>query len=195
MANPCEVNGDQAVSDRLSNVYASRMRSLSDDLLHSTLSLEDWHTQMQDAIRLAFLHQAIAGAPDSDERLISSADMRRIERNIAEQYKFLDKFASDIESAVVREGASLDFIPSRASLYAQSSGAEYWKQALNVDLPAVPRDGSTQCLGNCQCQWDLQCADDGIVLATWLLESGESCPDCKVRAETWNPLRVSSKAA
>lgn len=189
--NPCEISGDQAVSDRLADVYAARMRSLSDNLLHGTLSLEDWHTGMMDAIRLAYLHQAVAGAPDSDERLISAADMQRMERNIAEQYRFLDKFAADIEAAVVEEGASLDFIPNRASLYALSSGSEYWRQALEVDLPQLPRDGNQKCLSRCQCSWELQCDDQGNVRATWVLDdAAEHCEDCLSNAQRWSPLII-----
>lgn len=196
--NPCEIHGDQAMSDRIANQFAARFRALADDLLYGTLSLEDWHSQMMEGIRLAFIEQAIAGAYEGDERMITSADMRRIERDIERQYEFLDNFAADIEKAVLREGASLNFIPARAALYAQSSSAEYWRQATDVDLPNVPGDGSTQCLGNCTCSIRLECEYDAIgsvvaVLAFWELDplhEENHCPDCPRRAMEWNPLRI-----
>jgi hypothetical protein len=170
------------------------MTTLSNDLLHGSLSLEDYHTRMQDAIRLAYIHQAIAGTKDADERELTSADLRRIEGKIADQYQYLDGFMSDIEKAVEKQGASLDFIPSRAVLYAKSSESEYWQQATNVDLPATPRDGSTQCLSNCQCSWRLECVRDnkGKVIAVnayWETEANP-CPDCDKRGRDWNPLVI-----
>lgn len=187
------VAGDQRLADHISAQYAARMQALSNDLLHGTLSLDDWQTRMQDAIRLAYLHQAVAGTTDDDARELTSADYRRIEADIARQYEFLHKFAGDIEQAVIEPGASLDFVPSRAAMYAGSSESEYWRQATDVELPAMPRDGSTRCLGNCQCSWDLQHDADGNVLATWVLGDADHCPDCEQRAEEWNPLVIATR--
>lgn len=188
--SPCAVNGSQDEADAVSAQYTRRTQALANDLLHGTLSLDDFHTRMQDMIRLSYLHQAVAGTRDDDERELTQADYRRMETAIGKQYEYLDGFMDDITAAVEKKGASLDFIPNRAALYAKAAEAEYWKQATNVDLPAIPRDGSTQCLGNCQCSWDLSCNDDGSVDATWVLGEADHCPDCVQRSQEWNPLRI-----
>lgn len=193
MQSPCTVNGSQDEADLIASQYTRRAIALSNDLLHGTLSLDDYHTRMQDMIRLSFLHQAIAGTPDADERQLTQADLTALEAKIGKQFEYLDGFMSDIEAAVAKDGASLDFIPNRASLYAKASEAEYWNQATNVDLPSQPRDGSTQCLSNCQCQWDLNCDDQGNVHATWVLGDAGHCPDCEQRAQDWADLVIPTK--
>lgn len=195
----CAIHGDPAVSDAIADRYAQRMTAISNEFLHGRiLDVEEWQTKMQDAIRLAFIHQAVAGAPDADERLISSADRDRIEAAIAKQYQYLDNFVDDIVGAIQRTGASLDFIPNRAALYAGSSKASYWQQAVGVDLPHVPGDGSTQCLGRCSCSVRTECEydDSGKVIAVnvyWELDPEKEevhCSDCPDRAAEWNPLRI-----
>lgn len=193
--SPCEVNGNQDEADAIANQYAQRMTALSNDLVHGTLSLGDWHARMQDAIRLAYLHQAIAGTPDADERQLRQRDLQRLDTKIGEQYQYLDNFAADIEAAVEKEGASLDFIANRSSLYAKSAEAEYWQQATNVDLPDYPRSGGTRCLSNCQCFWDLNCDDQGNVHATWVLGDADHCPDCEGRAQEWADLVISTRGS
>lgn len=190
MSDPCEVQGDQTMADHIASQYAGRMTYLGNDLLHGTLTLDAFHERMQDAIRLSLLHQAIAGTADNDERELTMADQARIETNIAEQYQFLDGFMADIEAAIEKDGASLNFIPDRAAMYAGSGEAEYWQQSINVDLPAYPRDGSTQCLYRCQCNWRLECDDQGNVLAYWELGEADHCPDCEQRSEEWAPLVI-----
>jgi len=183
---PYPVNGDQEETDAIANQWAKRMETLSEDLLHGTLSLEDWHSQMQDAIRTSFLQQAIAGS----DTPLSMDELKDLQDKILDQYKYLDKFAQDIEDAVVEEGASLDFITSRSALYAKSSESVYWDQAIDLDLPAMPRDGSTECLSNCQCNWNLEYDGQGNVNATWELGEADHCPTCVDRSETWNPLVI-----
>lgn len=191
--SPCEVNGTQQEADMIASQYAARNMALANDLVHGTLSLDDFHARMQDSIRLSYLHQAIAGTPDSDERQLKQADLTAMESKIAEQYKYLDGFMDDIAAAVEKDGASLDFIANRASLYGKASESEYWNQATNVDLPAMPRDGSTQCLSNCQCSWDLNCDDNGDVHATWNLGDADHCPDCVQRSQDWSDLVIPAK--
>lgn len=189
--DPCAVNGSQDEADTIAEQYSRRMTALSNDLLHGTLSMDAWHARMQDAIRLSFLHQAIAGTKDNDVRELTSADLRRMETKIAEQYRYLDGFASDIEAAVLKPGASLNFIPNRATLYAKAAESEYWQQATNVDLPDYPRSGNQRCLSRCACQWDLECDEQGNVSATWVLDpAAEHCEDCVANAERWAPLLI-----
>jgi hypothetical protein len=192
--NPCAVDGTQEEADSIASQYARRNVALANDLVHGTLTMEDFHTRMQDSIRLSFIHQAIAGTKDADERELTQADLQRIEGKIAEQYQYLDGFMDKIEAAVQKDGASLEFIANQASMYAGSSEQEYWQQATNVDLPHTPRDGSTRCLSNCQCSVRLECVrdDKGKVIAVnayWETEANP-CPDCEARGSEWNPYVI-----
>lgn len=197
-SNPCEIYGDADISQGIADQYATRMRKLGNDLLYGTLSLEEFQERMQDSIRLSFIQQAIEGAFEQDERTLTTADMRRIETDIAEQFEYLDNFMDDIETAVKRDGGSLSFIPARAALYAQSSKKSYWKQAAGIELEHVPGDGSSQCLGNCTCKLRVECELDSkgrrtAVLVFWELDPASEevhCVTCPERARLWNPLRV-----
>lgn len=186
--DPCEITGDQSETDAIVGRYSEQMRRLSEALISGDSTLDVWHEKMQDLIRLAYIHQAAA----ADDGNLVPEDRTRIEAAIRGQYDFLDKFVDDIEAAM-NGGKSLDFVPSRAVLYAESSAAEYWRQAIKVDLPAIPRDGSTECMGNCQCHWRLECREPGIVRATWVLGEADHCPDCVERAGTWNPILIPTR--
>jgi hypothetical protein len=196
-ANPCEVQGDAQISQRIADQFAVRMRNLGTNLISGSLDLAEFQELMQDSIRLAYIQQAIEGAVEQDERTLLSADLRRIERDIADQFEYLEGFVDDIEAAS-RSGKSLNFIPSRAALYAQSSKKSYWKQGAGVEIEHVPGDGSTPCLGHCTCQIKIECEFDSkgrrvAALVWWLLdpESEEvHCEICPQRAAEWAPLRI-----
>jgi len=93
------------------------------------------------------------------------------------------------------DGKPLEFAIARARMYAKSTHAMFWKTALPVKLPQVPRDGKTVCKTNCNCRLRIQYERDDsgaitAVLVWWQLSPVEHCPDCKRLARTWNPLRI-----
>lgn len=182
MDGDCRVVGDKDYSKKLTDIYSSGMQRMADNLLHGTLSLEDWHKNMKDAIRQMYAYQAAAGV-NGDQSQMRDDDWTRIQDNIGAQYAYLDNFAADIEKAVETEGASLDFIPNRATLYAKSAQAEFWRQATDdADLPAYPGDGTSECLGQCGCEWV-------CINGKWHWQRGkdDSCTTCIEREQTWNP--------
>ena len=87
---------------------------------------------------------------------------------------------------------------NRAQMYADSLMGLYneiWNSGKQESsgmppLPAVPRDGTTQCLVNCRCHWEVQRGDDGEWLAYWRLSPVEHCDTCKCRAKHWSPLTL-----
>ena len=184
MSDPCILTGDQDISDAILDRNVDRFTSLANDLLYGQLSFEDWVQRMKDGIELAYVHQAIAGTPDQDERQLSDDDLARIQDSIQEQYNYLDGFVADIEAAVNADGASLNFIPARSALYAKSSRKAFWGQATNgANLPAQPGDGDSECLTNCLCSWE--CRDGQWY---WVLgETDAHCPTCLKRASEWSP--------
>lgn len=96
-------------------------------------------------------------------------------------------FANGFLGALRRGEVSPEQAQARAALYVGSTVAAYEQglaDAAGVDLPAMPGDGSTPCLGNCRCAWRI--ADDGS--AYWhAVDDKGTCVVCRQRAEDWNP--------
>jgi hypothetical protein len=108
---------------------------------------------------------------------------------LEDQLGFLKKWGLEIESdAEFKLGWN-----ARAALYAQGIGQSYWKGATKMlPLPAMPRDGTSQCLGNCTCSWDIQQLDgEGNYDCYWKLGAAERhCQTCPQRAADWSPLKI-----
>jgi hypothetical protein len=135
--------------------------------------------------------QVVVGA-GGDVRQVHPNDWLRLGAELQKQDRYLERFAHEIRDGDMSEAA----IASRLALYARSTQASFYREAAPVDLPAHPRDGSTPCLSNCDCEWrfDFEYDEDGnviAVLATWVLGSTEKhCDVCPQRASDWNPLRI-----
>lgn len=178
MTDECRIEGDTAYSDRLTSIYGAGMERMGQSLIDGKLTLDEWHQQMKDAIDKMYVFQAMAGV-NGDQ---SQVDQVSLTNQLKDQYGYLDGFASDIETAI-KDGKSLDFVPSRAALYAGSSQESYWNATTGeADLPAYPGDGSSECLGNCGCKW--VCRNGKWY---WMRGKNDSCPTCLQRAEEWSP--------
>jgi hypothetical protein len=109
------------------------------------------------------------------------------------QLGFLATWITDIEAAGKLVGGAY-----RAQMYAQSLETVYQRAYMAAkgqavgwpDLPAYPRDGSTQCHTNCQCSWRIERKSEQEYHATWTLHPADHCDDCVGRAKNWNPLRI-----
>lgn len=165
--------------------------SVVDDLMISLeaddLSATAWRDEM--AATLARGHAAayMAGQESSD---LDAASQRRLLETVATQLAFLDNFAVEIQDAATfQRGWN-----SRAALYAEAVGASYYGGRFKMwALPALPRDGSTACLGRCSCSWDVQELEgEGNALAYWKLGPSDHCQQCVERAAQWAPIRFRS---
>lgn len=110
------------------------------------------------------------------------------------QQNYLSRWIWEIGTKLSMPGGA-----HRARMYAQSLETVY-QRAYNraksegaglPELPAYPRDGSTQCRTNCNCYWEgpIKKADDEYWVY-WRLRPGESCDDCLRRAVVWKPLKI-----
>lgn len=189
----CGINGDADYSDHITKTYSSGLSRLTEQMVRGDITVDDWHQQMRDAIDKMFYFQAAAGA--NGDR--SQIDEDAVHYEAAKQFKYLSGFANDV-NASIKAGKQPNFAVSRAVLYAKSSQAEYWRQAVGVELPHVPKDGSTVCLSNCTCDISTECERNSAgkvtaVLVYWHLDPTKEevhCEDCPKRAEEWNPLRI-----
>lgn len=122
-----------------------------------------------------------------------AAPQEIVQAYLDQQLGFLATWITDIEAAGKLVGGTY-----RATLYAQSLETVYQKAYMSAkgqahglpDLPAYPRDGSTQCHTNCQCAWAIVKKSDQEYHATWQLRPADHCDDCVERSINWNPLRI-----
>lgn len=171
-----------------------RIGELTQRLASGEIDLATWQSSMKDELRRANLRQFVTGRGGVVDG-VSREDYLALGPELKHQYAYLRRFAGDIAAAEAA-GNSLAFAVSRAVLYARSTQAMFWKQAVPVKLPQIPRDGKTACRTNCKCRLRIQYVRDGQgniteVLVFWRLGiSEERCGDCKRLAKEWNPLRI-----
>ena len=112
-------------------------------------------------------------------------EIAQIEAMVNVQSTFLDTFATELA------GLSAAEIIRRAGMYINSS-----RQALERakiygfgDLPAYPCDGTSLCLSNCRCSWEIQASETNII-AYWRLGAADHCKTCVDRSQLWNPYII-----
>lgn len=118
----------------------------------------------------------------------TAAGRRAVEQDIATQLEFLTQFAIEIQGAEAWQAGW----NARAEMYARSIQVPYWRGATKLlPLPAMPGDGSTQCLTRCGCAWDVsQLEGDGNYDAYWRRGKNDSCQGCVEREQQWAPLQI-----
>jgi hypothetical protein len=171
---------DPRMSAEIDALFNQRMAYLAGRLTSGEITLGEWQIEMREAIRRARALQLIAGA-DGDRSKVSADDWLKLGPALRKQDGFLREFARDIQAGKIAPTAIAD----RATLYAGTAGEAYWQQATkDVDLPAMPRDGSSPCGGRCGCSW----VESG---GEWYWELGktDSCPVCVQRASEWSPYQ------
>ncbi len=184
------------MAHRLSRSVENRLAILADNLATGGMTLGDWQYAMRQELRDAHA-TFLAIAAGGDRSKVNPDDWLKLGSELQSQYKFLEGFAQDIADGKVTGGG----IAARASMYAGSAKSSFWRQMtqdLDIDLPAIPGDGSTPCLGYCYCRWsepEYEYDENGDVVAvlmTWLLGDPPHghCDECPRRADEWNPLRI-----
>lgn len=145
------------------------------------ITVDEWRRQMETAINHAHYNAYELGAGES-------ADDASVAQMVDDQREYLAKFAAEIKAA----DAWQPRWNSRAELYAQSAKASYWRGATaGLALPAWPGDGTSQCLGNCDCSWVIEDLGGGSYNCTWKLGATEQhCQTCPERAADWAPYQI-----
>lgn len=138
------------------------------------LGVGEWQRQFE---RLIIQHHAAAYFSGQGANGLTAAGDRILGQALQTQFDFLAGFAGKVEQQSPAQAAA------RAALYAGALKSTYAKGQYGeaLDLPFYPGEG-TVCRGNCKCAWRIT-QDDNRARAVWVLDSGESCPDCLARAE------------
>jgi hypothetical protein len=172
--------------DRIMAATIAALDELSDGINAGLLSPVEWHNSMADVLLTAHTAAYLEGrGVDS----LSPGARRLVAEIVSEQVQYLNGFLDKVEA----EGWQDARDRARAHLYAGALKATHARaEAFGLNLPAYPGDGSTECLTNCRCRWDIRWLDREELNADcyWRMGQAEHCDTCRSRAETWAPLKV-----
>jgi len=159
------------------------------------VTVPEWEAEMRSIIKDAYGAAYMLGRGGRYQ--MNYRDWGYLGRQVSEQYRYLNNFAAQVTAGSVDEGRAV----MRANLYPLSArqvmqrGYTYARGA--PDLPAYPGDGSTECLGNCGCHWDLEETTLGTGVpgwnCRWVRGKSDSCATCVRRENDWNPLRLPAR--
>lgn len=175
--------------DRLIQKLLDAVADLTAQLERGEITVKAWQREMEKL--LARYHEAayMIGLESSE---LDDDAMAIIIKDIEFQLGYLDAFAVAIAGASAWQAS----YNSRAAMYAQSIKRTYWRgTGAKIGLPPLPPypgDGSTECLGNCNCYLDTQeiSGERGDYDVYWRLGAEKHCSTCPRRAADWNPLKV-----
>lgn len=157
-----------------------RMDALTARYVNGEITATQWHRLMREEVRRA--HEAFAALGGG------TLDDARLHALYEKQLPFIDQFARDIESL------SPSQIANRARMYIDTAQPQMQEAAfvrLNMEpLPAYPRDGTTQCLSNCQCRWHIDYLGGRDLDAQWQLGVADHCNTCIQRERLWTQIRI-----
>lgn len=178
----------------LRDEFTEKALKESDDLINQLLGIENgytvqqWTLDMRELIKNTYRAQyelAIGGREN-----MTQADYGRLGGILAEQYRYLQGFAEDIAAGRM----TLSQAMYRARMYINSSTQAFERAraaGYGLDLPQYPGDGSTQCLTNCKCEWDIQFDEETFTFSCyWRLGYAEHCPDCLDAEKIYSPYVV-----
>lgn len=181
------VDAMQVLRDEFINQQKGAVDVLAEQLRKGDITLNQWNKAMQQTIKNTYIDLYAMGAGGRNS--LSQKDWGRIGAMLKEQYgkgSYLEGFYNAIASGNMSEGQ----IAARGKMYINSANEALWKGITNdlptrpgqsYPLPFYPGDGSTECLTNCLCQWDIIRTDNGYD-CYWRLSNAEHCPTCEARS-------------
>jgi len=149
--------------------------------------LNDWHDEISRQLRRYSLAGFLSGY--GGERVPSKADPL-LAQDVKTQLGFLNQFKIEIQDAPEWQAGW----NARAEMYARSIQVPYWRgQTKLLPLPAMPGDGTTACLTNCKCAWNVVTVDEAAndYDAYWVYGATERhCQTCRERESQWSPVQI-----
>ena len=118
-------------------------------------------------------------SPLLSQRRLSRAERADVRRAVDAQLKYLQGFVADVRAGRLSEAQ----IAARAELYAGATRGTYYAARWGEwELPWVPGDGSSECLGRCRCSASVVDSGAGSGVYTWVLGGEQHCTTCPARA-------------
>ena len=172
--------------DRAAEALAHKLRS-------GEISVEGWRTAMRQEIKDLHVTSLVISR-GGEWKTISFSEWGRLGGNLRVQYRYLDRYAEQIqtraEAAAMGQGKfySEKYLAWRSKLYGGNAKASYWRGVVYGLLPQVPGDGQTRCGTNCKCELRIENGDKlNTLLVYWDLTPAEHCEDCVRLNQEWNP--------
>lgn len=177
--------------DRLKEASSRTLEQLTRQLYGGRISLQQWELAV--AAELKDAHLANAMFARGGQSAMNSQALGRVGGNLADEFRWLQKFAEGIADGRVSEASAINRIGNYGRACEQAYTREWALQRRRAEwrslprLNQVPRDGKTQCKGGCNCE--ITEHDDGL---HWDLNPGETCDDCRALATggPYQPGRV-----
>lgn len=178
------------------SLFESEVNALAEKVYTGEVSIGQWEESMKQLIR--GMHSSTAAIGKGGWQEMTQSDWGRIGAEVKAQYRYLHGFAEHISDT--RDTISMNAIQARARLYGGAArhsaalmqagdlaGGTRRKPVTFKGLPWLPGDGSTECLVNCKCYWELTVIDktkkSQLVRAVWRLTEAEHCNDCLDRQD------------
>lgn len=154
-----------------------------------TISIQDWVNGSRITLEETYVALYLMGL--GGKRRTEGVPWEMVSRQLIDQYQRLNESGR----AIARGELSRGQIVQRYGLYLQSARQMYERGRAwafggsRLILPAYPGDGSSECLVNCKCYWDIHDFSDRWE-CSWMRTAQESCPTCLQRAGIWSPYIV-----
>jgi hypothetical protein len=163
---------------------------LADSLTAGDITVQQYVLRMRDEIKATYIAEYMLGK--GGRHNMTQADWGSLGNQLRNQYGYLQNFAQEIAAGQLSQAQ----IAARGRMYFSSAGQAFERArgaAYMIELPAYPKDGTSECLTNCLCNWRLVDRGDHVE-ATWRLSAVEHCSTCEQRGRDWAPLIVPKSA-
>jgi len=164
----------------------AQMSSFTRAYAAKEITLTKYYDQVVNTLKNTYIDMYAMGAGGRNN--LSQRDWGRIGAMLKEQYKYLRTMFEQIASGQISPAQA----SARLAMYINSANEALWKGITRdypFQLPAYPGDGSTECLTNCRCEWDIVEVPGGYD-CYWIIDpEAENCDSCQVRAGDWHPWR------
>ena len=180
---------------RLRDDFLDEMRlplsSLTDDLINSRITVQEWLLDMRKRVRNA--HSAEYMLARGGRNAMFQTDLDALAEIVKEQFDFLQKFGQEVRAG----NLSASQISSRAEMYMEAATRSHEQAkaaSYDIVLPEYPADGSQICKSRCRCRWEINVLEDKVE-AYWLMNvSAKHCDSCIGNAAKWAPYVVETGA-
>jgi len=161
------------------------LNEYTDKYYNNEIYFEDFRTIFKNTIKDTIIDMYAMGAGGRNS--MSQADWGRVGAIVKDQYQYMRVLFDKLGKKEITIGQ----FKARLNMYINSANEALWRginSNYEFKLPAYPGDGSTQCLVNCKCYWEIIAVAGGYD-CYWRLEQAEHCEDCIQRSNEWNPWR------
>ena len=173
--------------DDLIDLKRDTFSSLTDDLINSRITVQEWVHDMRKRIR--DVNNAQYMLARGGRNAMFQTDLDALSEIIKDQFGYLQQFGEEIRAG----NLSAKQITARSELYMETStrAHEQAKAAsFDIELPEYPADGSQICKARCRCRWEIVEKKDTIE-AFWLLNvAAKHCDSCLSNAAKWAPYTI-----